>query len=133
MSANGKEKKMDESEDALMKQAMEAPLAIRYVNGLLLKMYKEGPDSVKLIRSQPFPPAPRLLREGEAESLDFSEIIQRLKKMSEVDPAPCKEPTDGQIPLTVAGAPARAHLHFDDTCDDPFCEVRMVKGASEES
>jgi hypothetical protein len=62
------------------------------------------------------------LPEGE---ITFDQIINRLKIMSGLDPISYTEVKEGCHKLLIHGKSYTANMIFDDSADDPICQIRM--------
>jgi hypothetical protein len=71
--------------------------------------------------------------EGEPEPLcaiDYAHVVNRLKVMAGIDPVQHERPVGGRLMLDISGAPVDVHVHFDDRCANPCCEITLEKGTS---
>jgi hypothetical protein len=113
--------------DALKELTESSPPAKRWVNCLLEHMFRTKIESFVLSRSEGIPSIPfdDGLLEGE---LNFTQIINRLKVMSGLDPVVFKTQREGKVPLNIGGIDYTATTTFIDSDEDSKCSIAMSKG-----
>ena len=113
--------------DELKELVVKSTPAKRWVYCLLEHMFRTKIESFVLSRSEGIPSIPidDGLLEGE---LDFTQIINRLKVMSGLDPVVFKIQREGKIPLGIGGINYTATTTFVDSDKDSKCTIVISKG-----
>jgi hypothetical protein len=118
----------DEEVEELLKRLpefAELPPARRYVAALLLQMFKKGVKSLRLAESERLPvisfpcPMPNEL----FKQIGFRKVVSRLKEMSGLAARSYEHPKDGGVELNIDNTLVTARIHFDEKCENPYCEI----------
>jgi hypothetical protein len=98
-----------------------------YVNFMLLQMLEDGSTTRLLQRSQPLP---TLTRDSQtAPPPPLEDVVDRLKRMCNIDPDRSASPVDGTLELQIGDDPGQArprklHCRFNDAADTR-CKIRL--------
>ena len=119
-----KKKKKDSISLGALKEVAEFTPPVEWVYSLLMHMYQDSIGNFILRKSDGIPSIPLQgkLPEGE---LSFDKIINVLKVICGLDPIDYAEIKEGYHSLFKHGKSYTAKMIFDDSADDPTCQIRM--------
>ncbi|MCX5662118.1 MAG: hypothetical protein NTW19_20775 [Planctomycetota bacterium] len=108
--------------ERLIKAAEDCPEK-KYFNALILGMIEGRQFEAVLLESEWIASK----NDSESETPSFSSVCSRIKRMSGLDPVPCREPREGVADLMINGSPYTLYTRFEDQGDRRI-HLRMVEG-----